>query len=436
MAKTTQLIDAIRQHEFAEFVGSVTSIGQTVVRADGPLCSVGELCRLGAGDAMILGEVVRVDSEEVSLIPLSSPVGLRPGAPVRRLGDLSRFRSGDGFAGRAVNGFGEPMDGGPAVLGQPATTQSQATALQKTVVAQRVSTGLRVIDTLFPIAKGQRIGIFAAAGVGKTTLVEQLSLNIDCDHVVACLVGERGREVERFWRMHREGPLKERVSLVAATSDQSASERLRAMQQALAISERWRDEGKHVVLFVDSVTRLAMALREIGLAAGEPPSVRSYTPNVFSALPAFVERCGAIKDRGAITAIFTVLSETDDVDDPIAETMKSILDGHIVLSRKLAGRGHFPAIDIAASISRVADQLLDSTTRHAARELRSNFTEYEAARPMIESGIYQEGSSAPIDRAIALQPAIADFVRQTEPLPGQIAVFDAQLAKCVSEGVS
>ncbi|GAA4044754.1 FliI/YscN family ATPase [Parerythrobacter jejuensis] len=428
------LIETLRASDFAEFTGEVTAIGQGGISASGPLCAVGEMCRIGDGGDAPLAEVVAVDAASIQLLPLGPVKNILPGARVRRSGAHSTFRSGDAFAGRAVDGFGAPIDGGAPLLAKPHHRALGIDALSKTVHPERVATGLRAIDALLPIAQGQRIGIFAASGVGKTTLVEQLSSQIDCDHVVACLIGERGREVERLWDMHRKGSHKDKITLVAATSDESASARVRAMHQALALCEEWRTQGKHVVLFVDSVTRLAMALREIGLAAGEPPSVRSYTPNVFAALPNVVERCGAIRGGGAITAIFTVLSETDDVDDPIVETMKSILDGHIVLSRKLAEKGHYPAIDIAASVSRVADQLLDQRTQGAAQALRRSFAEFEESRAMIESGIYQAGSSTAIDRAIALQPRIAEFVRQTQPESADLAAVDAKLAQCVAEG--
>ena len=432
MTDIAHLLRLTENECFAEFAGEVSAIGQGFIEATGPLCSLGEICLVGEGNSAILAEVVSVEPHSIRLIPLTGRKNLRPGDRVRRSDRHSRIGSGQAFVGRAVDGFGSPIDGGPAIPACVHRISSNAGALEKTIVADRVATGFRVIDTLFPLAKGQRIGIFAAAGVGKTTLVEHLASHIDCDHVVACLIGERGREVERFWELQKDAGRKDRLTLVAATSDLSASERVRAIHQALALCEKWRDDGKHVVLFVDSVTRLAMALREIGLAAGEPPSVRSYTPNVFSALPGIVERCGAIKGRGAITAIFTVLSETDDVDDPIVETMKSILDGHLVLSRKLADRGHFPAIDIAASISRVADQLLPATTLSAARSLRASVAEFESARPMIESGIYQRGSSRAIDAAIDLHEPVLGFVRQARPVSGDLASVDAQLANLVA----
>lgn len=434
MIAPVALIDLLRTSEFADYTGVVTAVGQGSVTASGPLCAVGEMCRIGDNADAPLAEVVAVETHSIQLLPLGTLEDVIPGARVRRSDVHSTFRSGDGFAGRAVNGFGRPIDSGTPILAGAHKAAGAIDALSKTIVPKRVPTGLRAIDALLPIAQGQRIGIFAASGVGKTTLVEQLSSTIACDHVVACLIGERGREVERLWAMHKDSARKDKVTLVAATSDESASARVRAMHQALALCEEWRARNKHVVLFVDSVTRLAMALREIGLAAGEPPSVRSYTPNVFAALPSFVERCGAVKDGGAITAIFTVLSETDDVDDPIVETMKSILDGHIVLSRKLAEKGHYPAIDIAASVSRVADQVLDKRTRDAAQALKRSFAEYEESRAMIESGIYQSGSNAAIDRAIMLQPRIADFVRQDGPDSADLSATDAKLMQCVGEG--
>ncbi len=247
-----------------------------------------------------------------------------------------------------------------------------------------------------------------------TSLVEQLSRQIECDHVILCLVGERGREVEALWSAHRDKTGGAAATIVAATSDESASMRVRAVEQALAMAEYWRGRGKHVVLFIDSITRLALALRELGLAAGEPPTLRALTPNVFAFMPRIVERCGAIRAGGAITAVFTVLSETDDVDDPIVELMKSLLDGHIVLSRRLAEKTHFPAIDVTASVSRLVSHLLDDDALDLARQAQAVLAEYEEARTMVESGIYRKGSSAAIDRAIEMIPSLDRYLRQAE----------------------
>ena len=263
----------------------------------------------------------------------------------------------------------------------------------------------------------------------KTHLVEQMSRSIDCDHCVLCLVGERGREVDRLWRLHSQDDNKGRVTLVAATSEESATARIRALDQALAICEYWRAAGKHVVLFVDSVTRLVMALREVGLASGEPPTLRAYTPNVFTAMPRYVERCGADRNSGAITAIFTVLSETDDVDDPVVELLKSLVDGHIVLSRRLAERSHFPAIDIGASVSRVSDQILPAKVLTAAKAIRKSFAEFHESRAIIESGIYRHGSSPDIDRAIELQPRVTAFLAQASTESSTLADVDQAMMR-------
>lgn len=430
------LLDAAKAAEFAKFTGQITAIGQKSFSASGPHCQVGDVCTLGAGEHPTLAEVVAVGEDRVELVPLGDMQSVRPGETLTLSRDYSDFAVGDDFAGRAVNAFGKPIDGKPRIVSAKAPMRASRTSMAKTVVAKRVETGIRAVDTLLPLAEGQRIGVFAASGVGKTTLVEQLSSRVSCDKVVVSLIGERGREVERLWKVHADAKSAAPVTLVAATSDEAPSVRIRAMKQALALCEYWRDQGEHVVFFVDSITRLAMALRDIGLAAGEPPALRSYTPNVFTALPDFVERCGAISGKGAITAIFTVLSETDDVDDPIVETMRSLLDGHIVLSRKLAERGHFPAIDVRSSISRVADQVLTSAQLESARTLKASVAVYEEARAMIESGIYQTGGSAEIDRAVSLWPKIQKFLMQAGSSPSSLAASDGALQQCLETGAA
>lgn len=277
-----------------------------------------------------------------------------------------------------------------------------------------METGIRAIDAMTPIGRGQRIGVFAASGVGKTSLIRQLIQQSTCDRVVVCLVGERGREVELIWSELAGSERVNSFACVAATSDQSAPMRARAVAQAAALGEYWRDQGEHVLLIVDSVTRYAMALREIGLAAGAPPAQRAYTPNVFAALPRLVERCGASKAGGALSAVFTVLAETDDVDDPITEAMKALLDGHIVLSRAIAEQGRFPAIDILRSASRQAERLSTPAHLAAARRITALLSAYEDARLMIESGVYKAGASAEIDAAIKERPRITEFLRQTQ----------------------
>jgi len=287
-----------------------------------------------------------------------------------------------------------------------------------------LATGIRAIDGLLTLARGQRVGVFAASGVGKTSLMEQLAAQVESDRTIICLVGERGREVEAIWRKLSRRDDRKRYTVVAATSDESAVLRARAASYALCLADHWRSKGEHVLLLVDSVTRLAMALREIGLAAGAPPTVRAYTPNVFAALPRLVERCGATRSAGSITAIMTVLSETDDVDDPIVELMKSLLDGHIILSRTLAEQGHFPAIDVTRSVSRGAERLHSDEQVKAMREVVAMLAAYEEARVMIESGVYKAGTNLWVDRALAARAAVTAFLRQDSR---EAAGFDATL---------
>lgn len=395
--------------------GHVRKVAQGHFEATGPMCTVGDLCEIGGEGRAVLAEVAAVDEAGLILVPLEQDRPVHPGARVHALPrGGSSVAVGQGFAGRAVDALGRPFDSkGPVTAGANVPLGgSVPRPLDRTSSARRVTTGLRAIDGLLTLGEGQRIGIFAASGVGKTSLLEQLAAQIECDRCVLCLVGERGREVEGIWRHLAAREDADRFTLVAATSDESAAMRARASNVALCLAEYWRDRGEHVLLVVDSVTRLAMALREIGLAAGEPPTVRAYTPNVFGALPRLVERCGATRSAGAITAIMTVLSETDDVDDPIVEIMKSLLDGHIILSRTLAERGHFPAIDISRSISRQAAKLIDKPHAAAARAAAALLGVYEEARVMIESGVYKAGASAEIDRAVSARAGLLKFLQQ------------------------
>jgi flagellum-specific ATP synthase len=428
-------VAAIQRANLLSHRGEVIGVGQNSIEARGPLCSIGDHCLIATPSGReVAAEVVAIGERSIRLLPLSSAVGVSLGAVVNLAPDRSAVRIGDAFAGRAIDAFAQPIDGRERISSVGVRiARAMPNKLDRVVLPERMATGLRAIDGLAPLAKGQRIGIFAASGVGKTTLIEQISQSIECDHQVICLIGERGREIDKMWQVHSAGKRRDRVTLIAATSDESAIARIRAIEQALAMCEDWRARGKHVVLFVDSMTRLAMALREVGLAAGEPPTLRSYTPNVFTALPRYVERCGADRNSGAITAIFTVLAETDDVDDPIVELLKSLLDGHVVLSRRLADRGHFPAIDLGASVSRVSSQVLGKDALKAALDLRKAFAEFEDARTMIESGIYRSGSNPAIDRAIRLQPKLAEFLVQSAAKPVSAAEVDRVMI-ALSEG--
>lgn len=401
--------------------GRVRRILPTHLEADGPEATLGALCTLqtreGAGRlGSRLAEVIRVDVDRVTLAPVEEGGETFPGAEVRLSSTADLVPVGDGFAGRAVDALGRPIDGGDPVRADAYAplTGRPVSPLERTTSSTVVETGVRAVDALLTLGRGQRIGVFAASGVGKTSLVNQLLRQTDVDRCVVCLVGERGREVEALWSGGLSGDVRARTTLVAATSDQTAAMRVRACKYALALAEHWRDEGRHVLLVIDSVTRLAMAMREVGLAAGEPPTVRAYTPSVFAGVPRLVERCGALRSGGAITAVMTVLCEGDDLDDPVAELMKSILDGHVVLSRRLAEQGWFPAIDAPRSLSRLASDLGGDRRRTAAQRAVELLSVYDQARPLIEAGVYSAGADPKIDEAIRRRPALETVLRQAQ----------------------
>lgn len=399
-------------------VGHVLSLTPSSIVADGPQAPPGALCEIEAKrvNRSHLAEIVSVAEDRVTLVPLDSEISVLPGArvTVREIG--GRARTGDGFKGRAIDAVGDPIDGKPPILAASykPLNGDPIDPLDRVDPTGPLVTGVRAVDAMLTLGRGQRIGIFAAAGVGKTTLLRQIARQSACDRLVVCLVGERGREVANYWQELSKSEAIDKATLVAATSETSPVLRARAVQQALCLAEQARDQGEHVLLVIDSVTRFAMALREIGLMAGAPPSLRAYTPNVFSALPRLVERCGALRHGGAITAVMTVLSETDDVDDPITETMKSLLDGHIVMSRQIAERGQFPAIDIPASISRLASSICSPTQLSCARAVLHDLALFEDSRTMVDSGLYKPGANAKLDEALRRRPDILSFLQQTE----------------------
>jgi flagellum-specific ATP synthase len=394
--------------------GRVRKIMPTFLEADGPNVALGALCTVEAQIGSFAAEVVRVDRDGIVLSPFEQNGSTFSGALVTARTETATGPVGENFLGRAVDALGRPID----QMGEIAAEQQVSlfgvlpAPLERTSPAEELETGVRAIDGLLTLGKGQRAGVFAASGVGKTSLMNQIARQTAADVTVLCLVGERGREVEAMWTSGLDAQTRARSILVAATSDQPAALRVRAAQYALAHAEYWRSKGKHVLFLLDSVTRLAMAMRELGLAAGEPPTVRAYTPSVFAAIPKLVERCGALRSGGAITAIMTVLSESDEVDDPICELMKSLLDGHIVLSRQLAEQGHFPAIDVSRSISRQAEGLLPAPQRRDALQVLEWISVYEASRTLIETGLYAKGSNPVLDRAVEQRATTQNFLRQ------------------------
>ena len=433
-------LEKVRAADLVARTGRVTRVSRTHIEADGPAVPLKTLCSVeltgrseAAPGGSMLAEVVGLNRDGIVLAPFEDDGAAALGARVTALSGAQLSPVGDALLGRAVDAMGAPIDGGPAIEAdafRPLAVQSPS-PLERVNPTAPLETGVRAIDGLLTLGRGQRVGIFAASGAGKTSLLTQLARQVDADCCVVCLVGERGREVAALWADNLPAAARERCTLVAATSDQSAAMRIRAADYALALADHWRSQGRHVLLLLDSVTRLAMAYREIGLAAGEPPTVRAYTPNVFAAMPRLVETCGALRSGGAITAIMTVLSETDDVDDPIVELMKSLLDGHIVLSRRLAERGHFPAIDAPRSISRLAGQLRARSRQASAETALALLSTYESSRTLVESGVYARGADPEIDQAIERRPALLAFLRQRQDERASFDACHAALAEAV-----
>lgn len=409
------ILDHLARCEPAARYGRVRRIMPTFIEADGPDAPLGSLCWIeDSRDRRIAAEVVRVECDRISLVPLSH--GAQYALGDRVVADLepADIVVGTALQERAIDGLGQPIDGGPPI--RSATRRvlqgSPLPPLALVPIDTPLVTGIRAVDSLLTIGRGQRVGIFAASGGGKTTLMAQLVRNAQVDAVVMCLVGERGREVGKLWREALDDTARCRSSCFVATSDDPAPLRVRTVWHAVAQANYWREQGLHVLLVIDSMTRFAMALREVGLAAGEPPSVRAYTPNVFATLPRIVEQCGAL-GAGAVTAVMTVLSDSDDVDDPISELMRSLLDGHIILTRSLAERGHFPAIDITRSISRVAHELKPSDEMAAAARVRGWLAALDASRMLRDAGLYQPGGDQALDKALDRQAAIEAFLKQS-----------------------
>lgn len=434
------VLDRIAAADLVQRTGRITRIFPTYFEASGPAVALGAICHIEAyGDERVshrhvVAQVVSIDRKSIRLVSLEPGSTTFPGARVVAVSTANLVGVGNVFLGRAVDALGRPLDGeGPLQAEHMAPLDAPLTApLDRTSPTTVMTTGLRAIDGLMPLGRGQRIGIFAAAGAGKTTLLTQLANQVDCDCCVIGLVGERGREVEALWSHGLKGGAKAKTALIAATSDQSAVLRVRAVSYSVALAEHWRAQGRHVMLLLDSVTRLALALREIGLAAGEPPTVRAYTPSVFAAMPQLIERCGALRAGGSITAVMTVLSDTDEVDDPICEMMKSLLDGHIVLSRSLAEEGHYPAIDVPRSISRLAPSLMQDRHRADAAKARKALSQYDGAKTLVETGLYSRGANAEIDLAIDLRPPLMDFLKQAPHEQSGLAASTQALAAIVN----
>jgi len=394
-------------------VGRVVGVTGLLLRVLLPGARISDVLLIRRRGEPLFAEVVGFQQGEALAVPLGEPIGVGPDDVVEATGQSLQVSAGTALLGRVLDGLGRPIDGRPAPTGLVTVPVDSAPppALSRKPVSATFETGVRAIDGLLTLGVGQRVGLFAGSGVGKSTLLGAIARGASADVVVVALVGERGREVGEFLEHSLGEAGRRRSVVVVATSDAPPVERLRAAQVATAVAEYFRDLGKSVLLLVDSVTRFARAQREIGLAAGEPPARRGYPPSVFTQLPRLLERSGQ-SERGAITAIYTVLVEGSDMEEPIADEVRGILDGHIVLGRRLAARGHYPAIDVLSSLSRVMPQVTVKTHQAAAQRARALLAAYDEKRELIALGAYTKGSDARLDQAIAAAPELERFLCQ------------------------
>ena len=408
--------EAIDSCKSMNMIGKVVQIVGLVIECSGPNVSMGELCYVQShfDDVEPLpAEVVGFREGYVLLMPLGETKGIGPGCQVVSAQKVLQVKVGPELLGRVIDGLGNPIDGkGPILCKSEYPIQADPPApLDRPVIKDSLYVGVRAIDGLITMGQGQRIGIMAGSGVGKSTLLSMIARNTEADISVIALVGERGREVKEFIERDLGEEGLKRSVVVVATSDKPALVRIKGALTATAIAEYFRDQGRKVILMMDSVTRFAMAQREVGLTVGEPPATRGYTPSVFALLPRLLERAGT-SAKGSITGIYTVLVDGDDMNEPIADAVRSILDGHIVLSRNIAAQNHFPAIDVLASVSRVMSAVVPQEHMEANRKLRALMAVYKEAEDLIHIGAYVRGSSQKIDEAIQKIDAINDFLCQ------------------------
>lgn len=411
-------LEAIAKADPVEVTGRVSALVGLAVHATMPGVRAGEVVEiLREGAPPLEAEVVGFDHERATLLPLGDARGVGPGDAVRATGRPLTVEVSDALLGRVLDGLGRPIDGAPLPAGEPwPVMRPSPSPLSRARIERPLVTGVRAIDGLTTLGEGQRVGLFAGSGAGKSTLLGRIAKRADADVVVVGLVGERGREVREFLEdcLGPEGLA--RSVVVCATSDAPALVRMRSAWVATAIAEHFRDGGRRVLLLMDSVTRFARAAREVGLAAGEPPARRGYPPSALAALPVLLERSG-MGERGSITAVYTVLVEGGDLEEPIADEVRGTLDGHVILERELAARGRWPAIDPLRSLSRVMDRLVTREHGEAARALREHLSIYEAKRDLVLLGAYERGSDRRLDAALARVDRIEAFLSQPDDEP-------------------
>lgn len=408
-------IHRINERRFIKYIGNITKVTGLTIESNGPIASIGELCYIYPHNKKehILAEVVGFRDDNVLLMPLGDMNGIAPGSKVIASGKTLKVPVGEELVGRVLDGLGNPIDG----LGQLKTLKTYEVSntppnpLERKIITTPLSLGVKSIDGLLTCGKGQRIGIFAGSGVGKSTLMGMIARNSSADVNVIGLIGERGREVREFIQKDLKEEGLKRSVLVVVTSDQPALIRVKGALVTTAIAEYFRDLGLDVMLLMDSVTRFAMAQREVGLAIGEPPVTRGFTPSVFAMLPKLLERSGT-SNKGSITGLYTVLVDGDDLNEPITDAVRGILDGHIVLSRKLANQNHYPAIDVLASVSRVMSSIVSKEHLSMAKEIKNAMAVYKESEDLINIGAYKRGTNRNIDKAIDIKEDIDNMLKQ------------------------
>ena len=405
----------LRTTDTYKYLGKIEKIVGMTIEASGPLCSIGDVCRIYTKDmkSHIPAEVVGFNEHKVLLMPYTDLEGIGPGSIVDNTGDKLNVRVGDKLIGRIIDALGNPLDDGEPIEYTDTVPIAgiPVNPLTRPKIHEPIELGVKAIDGLLTMGKGQRMGIFAGSGVGKSTLMGMIARNIKADVNVIALVGERGREVMEFINRDLGPEGLARSVLVIATSDQPAMMRSKCALTATTVAEYFKDMGKDVLLMMDSLTRYCMAEREVGLSIGEPPVARGYTPSIYASLPKLLERCGNFK-TGSITGIFTVLVEGDDSNEPVSDTVRGIIDGHIMLSRKIAMKNHYPAIDVTASISRLMSEIASPEQKANASKIRKIMSLYQENADLISIGAYKSGTNPELDEAIKRMQAINEFLQQ------------------------
>lgn len=433
-------LQALRTEDLHQRVGRIGRLVGEVIQANGPDAFVGEICEIYSPrtDQSMLAEVIGLDTGRTLLFPYDSLQGISQGCEVFATGKTAHAVVGPELLGRVVDGFGRPLDGLGEIHGRAAypLTPEPINPLVRSPIKTPFETGVRAIDSMLTLGVGQKVGLFAGSGVGKTSLLSQIIHGSSSDIRVIALIGERGREVREFVQAVYATPqLKKNTVIVAATSDQSPLQRIRAAFLATSIAEYFRDQGQSALLVMDSVTRFAMAQRELGLSVGEPPTARGYTPSVFNQMTRLVERCGGLQGKGAITGIYTILVEGDDMNEPIADGLRATLDGHIVLTRQLANDRHFPAIDVLKSASRLLNEVNTEAHLLKVRKISRVLSYYERYREMVNLGVYEKGANSVLDQVNEFMPALNAYLRQPLAEFSRKTEADAKLAVLAGNAV-